>query len=182
MDVEMIQLTAEDQMQEAVKNYQMNISKISAGRANPNILDHIKIDYFDTLTPLNQIAHISVPEPRQLLIKPYDSSLTKSIIGVINSSSLGIHASDEGDKARITFPELTSERRRELVKSLGQFTEQARVKIRNARQEANKQLKALDLPEDQDKREHEEIQKLTDKYILNIETETKKKESDLMTM
>lgn len=178
----MIQLVAEEQMQEAIKNYQMNISKISAGRANPNILDHIKVDYFDTLTPLNQIAQISVPEPRQLLIKPYDMTLTKSIVGVINSSSIGVNANDEGDKARITFPELTNERRRELVKSLGQYTEQARVKVRNARQEANKQLKALGLPEDQDKRELETIQKLTDKYIQNIDNETKKKESDLMTI
>lgn len=183
MDLELINLEAEDKMEKSLETYSSNISKISTGRANPGILNSIKIIYYDTPTPVHEIANISVPEPRQLLIKAYDMSITPNIASAINKATdLGVHAVDEGDKVRITFPELTGERRRELVKSLAKFTEQAKITIRSSRQEANKHIKSLELPEDDERRELEEIQKLTDKYISKVDEMTKVKEKDLMTI
>lgn len=182
MELELIQMDAEDKMQHALSTYSSNISKISTGRANPTILDSIKVVYYETLTPINEIASITVPEPRQLLIKPYDMSVNSDIAGAINKTDISIHAVDEGDKVRMTFPELTTERRRELVKSLAKYTEQAKVSVRVARQEANKHLKALELPEDDERTELEEIQKLTDKFIAKVDEITKAKEKDLMTI
>lgn len=182
-DFDFLMMEVEEQMQEALGQYEVNISKISAGRANPKILDHVKVDYYGTLTPVNQMANISVPESRQLLITPFDRSVNKDIVGAINSASLGVNAVDEGDKARITFPELTTERRRDLVKSLGQYTEQARVRIRSARQDANKQIKGVDnLPEDDVKFMQEKIQNMTDKFVAKVDEITKGKESELMTI
>ena len=182
-DFDFLIMETEEKMELALDQYDENLAKISVGRANPKILDRVKVDYYGTLTQVNQIASISVPEPRQLLIKPYDMTTTKHIVGAINSASLGVNAVDEGDKARITFPELTTDRRRDLVKSLGQYTEQARVKVRNARQDANKAIKAEDsLPEDDSKAMQEDVQKLTDKFIAKIDARTKDKESELMTI
>lgn len=182
-DFEFLLMETEEKMETALTQYEANISKISVGRANPKILDHVKVDYYGTMTPVNQMANISVPEPRQLLIKPYDMTTTKLIVAAINIASLGVNAVDEGDKARISFPELTTERRREMVKSLGQYTEQARVKVRNARQDANKAIKGEDsIPEDDSKAMQDDVQKLTDKFISKIDEATKGKESELMTI
>ena len=182
-DFDLVNLEAQEAMENSVKKYRISISKISAGRANPKILDHIKIDYFGVLTPINQLANISVPEARQLLIKPYDMSLNKDIVRVINAAALGSNAIDEGDKTRMTFPEITTERRREITKSLNQYTEQAKISIRSSRQSANKQIKQADnIPEDQEKAMLEEIQKLTDKFIHQVDEITKEKETELMTI
>ena len=181
--MELLQLEFEEKAEKAMETYKSNLSKIQVGRANPQILSSIKIDYYDVPTPISQVATISVPEPRQLLIKPFDLSLTKLIVGSINSSQLGVLAVDEGDKARMTFPMLTTDRRRELVKSLAKYTEQARVAIRQARQEANKDVKASEeLSEDDVKHFEGEVQKWTDKNIKKIEETTKIKENDLMTI
>ena len=182
MELELIQIDAEDKMQTALDTYSSNISKISTGRANPGILSSIKVIYYDSPSPINEIASITVPEPRQLLIKPYDMSVTADIASAINKTDIGINAVDEGDKIRMTFPELTTDRRKELVKSLAKYTEQAKISIRAARQDANKYLKANELPEDDERHELEEIQKLTDKYIGKVDQITKEKEKDLMTI
>ena len=179
-EIELIILELEEKMEKAIKNYNINLVKISTGRANPQILNSIKIDYYGDLTPISQITNISVPEPRQLLIKPYERNLIKSIVGVINSASLGFYAVDEGDKARITLPEITFERRKELVKSFSNYTEQAKISIRSARQEANKEIKLLEFSEDEEKKQHDEIQKLTNKYVDKVILRSKEKEKELL--
>lgn len=181
-DFEFAQLEAEEQMDLALAKYELNLNKISVGRANPKLLESIKINYFGTLTPLNQLCNISVPEPRQLLIKPYDASINSSIVSAINTSNLQVNAVDEGNKTRITLPELTGERRKQLVKSLGQYTENARVKIRSIRQELNRALKNAKLPEDTTKKKLEDVQKMTDQYIQKINEITKSKEKELTTI
>lgn len=183
MELELYKMDAEDKMEHSVSSYQSNISKISTGRANPAILDSVKVVYYETPTPINEIASISVPEPRQLLIKPFDMSINKDIVSAINNSNLGVQAVDEGEKTRISFPELTTERRRELVKSLSKYTEQAKISIRSARADANKGIKADDeLSEDVEREYLESIQQLTNTYITKIDELTKAKEKDLMTI
>ena len=183
MEYELYELEAQDKMEQALEGYRANLSKISAGRANPQLLSSVKVIYYETLTPLVEIAAISVPEPRQLLIKPFDRSVNKDIVSAINKASLGVNAVDEGDKARITIPEVTTQRRKELVKSLAKYTEQAKVQVRNARQEANKAIKAdEELSEDAEKAYLEEIQKLTNKFTAKVDEMTKAKEKDLMTI
>lgn len=183
MELELYKMEAKDEMKNAIESYQLNLNKISTGRANPQVLNGIKVSYYETPTPLNEIASISVPEPRQLLIKPFDQSVNRDIVSAINQASLGLNAVDEGHQARITIPDLTQERRRDLVKSLAQYTEQAKVKVRQARQEANKMIKADDeLSEDDERYYLEEIQKLTDEFINNVNEITKNKEKELMAM
>lgn len=183
MELELYKLEAEEQMEKALVSYKSNLTKISAGRANPALLETVRVNYFETPTPINQIASISVPEPRQLLIKPFDMSITKDVVAAINKASLGVQAVDEGDKARITLPEVTTQRRKELVKSLSSYTEQAKIQIRSARQNANKGIKSdEELSEDEQRNFQDEIQKLTDRYTGLIDETTKEKEKDLMTI
>ncbi|MCK5807173.1 MAG: ribosome recycling factor [Mycoplasmataceae bacterium] len=183
MDFEFLTMELEEKMDNAIASYESNITKISTGRANPKMLDSVMIDYYETPTPLHEISSVSTPEPMQLLIKPFDISVTKDIASVINAMNFGIHAVDEGDKVRMSFPQLTTERRRELAKSLNTYTEQARVLIRNARQEANKTIgKEEELSEDLARDYKDTVQKTTDKYIEKIKTITAAKEKDLMTI
>ena len=181
MEFELYELEATEQMQKSLDKLDVNLSRIIIGRANPQILDAIKIDYFGSLTPINQVSSISVPEPSQLLIKPFDRSLTKEIIKAINFSSLGITATDEGDRTRITFPQPTTEKRRELVKSLSKYAEEARIMIRGVRKKVNKQIKIdQELTEDQIHDYLEAIQKTTNNYILQVENKIILKEKSLM--
>ena len=183
MEIELYKMDAEEQMQKAISSYEGNITKISTGRANPAILNSVKVIYYDAPTPINELANISVPEPRQLLIKPFDLSINKDIASSINNSNLGVQGVDEGDKVRISFPELTTERRKELVKSLSKYTEQAKVLIRSARQDANKSIKSdEELSEDLERNFLDEIQNLTNIYISKVDELTKTKEKDLMTI
>ena len=179
-DFDFALMEAEETMSSVIDAYKMNMAKISTGRANPQILDTVKVDYYGTLTPIAQMANVSVPEPRQLLITPYDRSVNKDIVSAINNASLGINAVDEGDKARISFPELTTERRRELVKSLGKYTEQAKVGVRKVRQDINKAIKGAEMPEDVERSMNDDVQKLTDRFVAVVDAETKAKEEDLM--
>lgn len=182
-ELDLILMEAEEGMEKAIHQYQINLAKISAGRANPQILEFVKVDYYGSVTPLSQMANITVPEPRQLLIKPFDLSAVKDVVTAINSASLGLNAVNEGDKVRISFPDLTTERRRELVKSLGNYTEQARVAIRGCRQDANKGIKALEgMSEDTQKFAEADVQKLTDKFNAKIADLTEAKEKELMTI
>lgn len=177
----MYELEAIDGFEKAIDNYKHNLNKISTGRANPAILNGVKVMYYETLTPLVEIATVTSPEPRQLLIKPFDISSTKEIVTAINSASLGLNGVNEGHQVRISLPELTTERRKEMVKSLSNYTEQARIQIRQVRQDANKLIKAdEELSEDDEKRYLEQIQKQVDKYNAIIEEITKEKEDDLM--
>ncbi|CAM9102969.1 ribosome recycling factor [Mycoplasma marinum] len=183
MELDLYLMEAEEGMQKAIDNYKINMSKISTGRANPMILNSIKIEYYGTLTPINQLSSISVPEPRQLLIKPFEQNINKDIVSVINSSSLGVNAIDEGHQARINFPELTTDRRRQYVKQLSEYTEQSKISVRSARQEANKMIKKdEELSEDDIRHYLEEIQKLTNSYISKVDLATKEKTTELMTI
>ncbi len=183
MELDLYIMEAEEGMIKSIESYEINLSKISAGRANPMVLNSIKINYYDTMTPINQIAAISVPEPMQLLIKPYEQNINKDIVAVINSASLGLNAVDEGHQARITFPILTTERRKQLVKQLSSFTEQAKINVRAARQDANKLIKKdEELSEDEIKHYLEKIQELTNRYTSKIDTITKEKTSELLTI
>lgn len=174
---------AELEMNDALTNYENNLAKISTGRANPKIFDHIKVLYYGEFMPLNQVCAISVPESRQFLIKPFDPSIIKEVVGAINGAHMGIVAVNEGEKARITIPELTTERRKELVKQMAKYTEEARVAIRLARQKINKDIKAdVDLPEDDLHTYLDEIQALTNKYNERVEAIGQVKEQELTTI
>lgn len=171
-----------EEADKGIENYEYNLSKITTGRANPQLIKNIKVNYYETLTPLEELASISVPEPQQLLIKPYDISSVKDIVASLNNAGLGLNCVNEGAQARITFPSLTGERRRELVKQLSKFTEQARVCVRNGRHDAIKQIKADELSEDVEKRFVDQIQKYVDKYNDKIQILTDEKTKDLTTI
>ncbi|MCP4336316.1 MAG: ribosome recycling factor [Mycoplasma sp.] len=183
MELELYKLEVKSGMQKAIEKYEDNLHKVSTGRANPKILEHLNVDYFDSMTPINQLASISVPEYNQLLIKPFDPITVKNIVAVINSASLGFQAVDEGSQIRITFPELTTERRKFMVKSLSKYTEQARIQIRQTRKEINQMIKVdEDLSEDNERFYLEEIQNLTNEFNKKIDIITKEKEKDIMTI
>ncbi|KKB26676.1 Ribosome recycling factor [Mycoplasmopsis meleagridis] len=181
MELEFYLLEFEEECEKALDHYVFELSKISTGRANPQIIKGIKINYYETLTPLEELSNISVPEPQQLLIKPYDSSITKEIVKAILLENFNLAVADEGNQIRLTFPALTTDKRKEMVKHLSKYTENAKIGIRNARHNVNKRIKADEqLSEDLEKRYLDEIQKVTDNKILHIEKITKEKENELM--
>lgn len=176
----------EDKMQKTVLNLQDEYVSIRAGRANPHILDKIQVDYYGTPSPLQSVANISVPEARMILIQPWEQSLIKEIEKVIIASDLGLTPANDGKAIRLVFPELTEDRRKELVKDVKKKGENAKVAIRNIRRDANdaikKQSKANEISEDEQKQTEERIQKLTDKFISKIEEAVDAKSSEVMTV
>ncbi|WP_426461298.1 ribosome recycling factor [Mycoplasma hafezii] len=181
MDFDLYQLEFEDKCEKAINHYKFEMSKISTGRANPQIIKGIRVNYYDVMTPLEELVNISVPEPQQLLIKPYDISSVKEILKALDKANLGIIPVDEGNQVRLTFPALTTERRREMVKSISKYTEAAKVGVRNARQDVNKAIKNNEeLSEDLQKNFLDRIQKLVDKQINFINELAKEKEDELM--
>lgn len=174
---------AERRMQKAVETAQHDFSTIRTGRANPLILEGIKVDYYGTLTPLNQIAGISTPEPRQLLISPWDKGSLEGIIKAIQASDLGLTPNSDGQTVRLNIPHLTEERRKDLIKQLHKKSEEHKVAVRNVRRDANERLKAQEkkgeLSEDDLKREQEEVQKVTDRFCVDIDKLTTAKEAEL---
>lgn len=175
---------AEVKMKKSINIYKEELRGIRAGRANPSLLDKISIDYYGTNTPLKQVASISAPEPRLLVIQPWDANLIPVIEKEILKSDLGLNPSNDGKLIRLPIPMLTEERRKELVKIVGKSQENAKVAIRNTRREANDIIKKMEknkeLSEDERKLAEEEIQKITDKYIEEIDLITKQKEEELM--
>lgn len=158
---------------------------IRAGRANPNVLKKIQVDYYGTPTPLQQVANISVPEARMIQIQPWEASLVKEIEKAIMMSDLGINPSDDGRVIRLVFPELTEDRRKELVKEVKKKAEGAKVAIRNIRRDANDAFKKLakeDVSEDEIKELEEQTQKLTDKYIKEVDQMVDVKSKEIMTV
>lgn len=175
---------AEQKMKKTVDATQHDFSTIRTGRATPTLVDGISVDYFGTPTPLPQLANISVPDSRQLLITPYDRSMTAAIEKAIKNSDLNINPVNDGTAVRLTIPPLTEERRKEFVKILNKKSEEGRVSIRNIRRDVNDQFKALvkksEASEDESKRAQEGLQKLTDRYIVEIDRITKAKEAELL--
>ena len=157
---------------------------VRAGKANPAVLDRITVDYYGSPTPIQQIASISTPDARSLLIQPWDASVLKGIEKAILASDLGLNPQNDGRTIRLVFPALTEERRRDLVKQCKTYAEEARVAVRNARRDANtaieKAVKNDNLPEDESKRAEAEIQKMTDRFVAEVDEVLKKKEAEVM--
>lgn len=174
----------EVKMQKTVSVYKEELQGIRAGRANPQLLDKISVDYYGQLTPLKQVASVSAPEPRLLAIQPWDSSLIPIIEKEILKSDLGINPSNDGKIIRLAIPQLTEERRVNLTKLVRKNAENSKVAIRNIRRDSIDQVKKMEknkeLTEDEKKLAEDEIQKITDKYIEAIDSVTSKKEEELM--
>ena len=173
----------EERMKKTLSSYENELSTIRVGRANPAVLKKITVDYYGTPTPIHQIASIASPDPRQLLITPWDAQAVKLIERAIQESDLGINPQNDGKSIRLSFPQLTEERRVELVKQCKMYAEEARVAIRNARRDANEALekaKKDGMSEDDQTRGEKEVQKLTDDYVAKVEDAFKKKEQEVM--
>ncbi|MGI6144207.1 MAG: ribosome recycling factor [Clostridia bacterium] len=174
----------EDKMQKTLEVLRKEYSSMRAGRANPAILEKIKVDYYGALTPLNQLANISAPEPRLLTVQPWDKSLLSDIEKAILKSDLGLNPTNDGNILRIAIPQLTEERRQELVKAAKKKAEESKVGIRNIRRDANERIKKMEknkeLTEDDAKKQQEEIQKITDKYIKEADNIFAIKEKEIM--
>lgn len=176
----------EEKMEKSLESLENEFSNIRAGRANPNILNKIKVEYYGTPTPLQQVGNVSVPEARTILITPWESSLLKEIEKAILCSDLGLTPNNDGKSIILNFPELTEERRKELAKDIKKKGENAKVAVRNVRRDANdyfkKQLKASEISEDELKDYEERVQKITDKYIEKIDSTVDNKSKEIMTV
>lgn len=180
--IDLILEDASERMKKAIEAFQRDLSTIRTGRANPNMLDRVMVDYYGSPTPVNQIAGISVVEGRQLVIKPYDRSSIKDIEHAIYEAGLGLTPQNDGELIRIMVPALTEERRHEFAKNVWKFAEHAKVSIRNIRRDANDEIKKTDAREDEVKDGQERVQKLTDKFVKEIDEIAKNKEKDIMTV
>jgi len=176
----------EERMNKSLEVLQDNLAEIRAGRANPAILNKIKIDYYGVPTPINQVAGISVPEARMILIQPWDASVLKEIEKEIQKSDIGINPNNDGKVIRLVFPELNEERRKEIVKDIKKMGEDAKVAIRSIRRdgidEAKEMLKESLVSEDEEKRAEDDIQKLTDRKIGEIDSLIEAKEKEIMSL
>ena len=177
-----IYLETEESMEKTISNLKDRLTNIRAGRANPSMLDPVKVDYYGAETPLNQLANISVPEARKLQVKPYDKSILSEIEKAIYEANLGLTPNNTGDMIFISIPELTEDRRKELVKQAKGMAEEAKVALRNIRQDANNNIKKLELNEDEEKRSMDEIQELINTYNKKVDEVLSDKENELMTI
>ena len=176
----------EEKMNKTISVLQENFSEVRAGRANPAILNKITVDYYGTATPINQVAGISVPEARLIVIQPWDGSVLKEIERAILASDIGITPNNDGKVIRLNFPELNEERRKELVKDIRKMGEEAKVAVRQVRRDGiddfKKQQKDSVITEDDLKQAEDQVQKLTDKYVEEIDKLTDSKEKEIMTL
>lgn len=173
---------AKSKMEKALINFNERLKTVRAGRANPASLDGVVVSYYGTMTPLKQLATVAVPEAKQLLIKPYDKGCLKDIEKAIIAANLGYNPGNDGETIRIVIPDLTEERRHELVKQVKKMSEDAKVVIRNVRHDGLDDAKTLELPEDEEKTIEKEIQDLVNEYNKKIEESLKEKEKELVTI
>ena len=174
-------LEAKEKMAKTIENFRASLSTLRTGRASASMLNGIQIDYYGSPTPINQIASITIPEPRQLLIKPYDRNDVKPIVSAISASDLGINPINEGTQIRLMIPVLTEERRKEIVKQARKYAEEAKVAVRNIRRDYMEILKIDDsYSEDLQRRAQDDIQKVTDESVKNIDTILQEKEKEIM--
>jgi ribosome recycling factor len=175
---------ARSQMEKAVDAMRREFSGVRTGKATPALLDTVKVDAYGSKMPINQVATVSAPEPRMLIVQPWDKSQLAAIEKAIQSAELGLNPANDGNVIRVPIPQLTEERRKDMVKVLHKLAEEGRVAIRHARQEANKDLKkkqgAHEISEDDSHRQMELVQKLTDEYIEKIDHLLKAKEHEVM--
>ena len=170
-------------MKKTLESLESQFATVRAGRANASVLDHVRIEYYGTPSPINQVATISSPDPRSLVIQPWDTSLLKTIEKAIQTSDVGINPQNDGKVIRLVFPQLTEERRAELIKQIRKYTEAAKTAVRNIRRDAmekfKKQQKASEVTEDDLKLMEKDMQQMTDDFIKKIDEATSKKEKEL---
>lgn len=175
-----------ERMEKCLDSLERDFSTIRAGRANPNVLNNVVVDYYGAPTPLNQMAAISVPDPRLLVIQPWDSSTLSDIEKAINVADIGINPQNDGKVIRLSFPQLTEEHRKTLVKDVSKRGEEAKVAVRNVRRDSMDSLKKLkkdnEITEDDQKDGEKKLQDITDKYINQVEDMTKKKETEILSI
>lgn len=173
-----------EKMEQSVQAFSRNLATVRAGRANPNILDNVFVDYYGASTPLNQLANVGAPEARLLVITPYDKTALGDIEKAIQKADIGLSPSNDGDIIRISIPALTEDRRKELVKVVGKYTEESRVRVRNARRDANDQFRKFqkdgEITEDELRNYEDNVQKETDRYIAKLEELASEKEKEIM--
>ena len=175
----------ENKMKKAIEFLEADFAGIRAGRANPHILDKLRVDYYGTPTPIQQVGNVTVPEARIIQIAPWDKSMLKAVEKAIQASDIGINPSNDGTVIRLVFPELTEERRKDLAKDIRKKAEEAKVAVRNIRRDGNDAFKKLskeDVSEDEIKQLGDELQKLTDKYVKEIDVVTEAKNKEIMTV
>lgn len=175
---------AEARMRKSIDSFKSEITKLRTGRANPSILDHIRIDYYGSPMPISQVANINATDSRTLTINPWEKSMVQAIEKAIRESDLGLNPATSGDLIRVPMPALNEERRKELIKVVRTEAEAARVSIRNVRRDGNAELKELlkakQITEDEERRFSDDVQKLTDKFVAEVDQLTTAKEADLM--
>ena len=175
----------DSKMKKTCEHLEAEFSTIRAGRANPHVLDKIKVNYYGSLTPIQQVGNITVPEPRMIQIAPWEKSLIKEIEKAIMASDVGITPSNDGNVIRLVFPEVTEERRKALVKDVKKKGEESKVAVRNIRRDGNDAFKKMakeDVSEDEIKELENELQKLTDKYIKEVDKLVEEKSKEIMTV
>lgn len=182
MDSDMIILDVTEKMDKTLENLEKRFTTVRAGRANPSSLDGVMVEYYGVMTPLKQLANVTVPEARQLLIKPFDKGCLAAIEKAILASNLGYNPGNDGETIRIVIPELTEERRKELAKQVKAIAEDAKVSIRNIRHDGIEEIEKLELPEDEEKGMEKDIQELVNDYNKKIENQLKEKEQELLTV
>jgi len=182
--IDEVELQADDKMVKAIEALKKELAAVRTGRANPGLVEHVQVEYYGTITPLNQISGISVPEARLIVINPWDKQALSAIEKALLKSNLGLTPSNDGKVIRLAIPQLTEERRKELVKMVGKRVEEGRVEVRNVRRDAIEEMRSLEknkqISEDDLKRGQDQIQKLTDGYIAEIADIAKSKEAELM--
>lgn len=183
-EIKEILSTAQTKMQKTIEVLRVDLASVRAGRASVSLLDKVMVEYYGAPTPVNQVASVTVPEPRMIVIQPWEKSLLKDIERAIMKSDLGLNPNSDGSVIRLNLPQLTEERRKELVKTVHKKAEDARVSIRNLRREANdsvkKAEKAKEITEDEAKKANDDIQKMTDKFIKEVDTVMEHKEKEVM--
>jgi len=179
---DLILLELEERMIKSIDALVKEFAAIRTGRANPALLDRLLVDYWGVETPVKQVASISIPEGNQLYIKPFDKSILPKIEQAILASNLGLTPNNDGTGIRLTLPLLTQDRRKQLVKDVEKLSENAKVAVRNIRRDGNDQIKAVAATEDEEKGYLEDVQTLTDKYIKEVDKQTKIKSDDLLTI
>lgn len=176
--------SSEESMKKSIDFLKDELATIRAGKANPKLVDKIQVSYYGVMTPINQVANISVPDPRSIVIQPWDSSILKEIEKAIIASDLGINPTNDGKLIRLVIPPLTEERRKELLKMVKKEVENAKIAIRNIRRDANEEFKKLEkaneITKDENKKAEEETQKITDKYIKLVDEIYKNKEQEIL--
>lgn len=184
MSVAEVQKTAEQKMHKSIEALKNDLGKVRTGRAHTGLLDHVMVDYYGNATPIPQIGSVSMMDARTLAVTPWEKKLLPAVEKAIRDSDLGLNPASDGDRVRVPMPALTEERRRDLIKVVRHEAENARVAVRNIRRDANNHLKDMlkkkEIPEDQERKGQDEVQKLTDRFIGDIEKILQQKEADLL--